>query len=228
MVLKLQLEPRRMPFVHPIHLRVKTAVFVPVFRSSELAPVFLDGWGPEIEAFEPEAIAASKAQLAAIAAAGCVGELAHGVVRIARPGERWLTEAERESLWDAFRAPVFEQVVDRSGAVLAQECEAHDGLHIESMVFSRELAAKGYYIENEKCGCGRPALRLRQPRREERFGRAAYRQLLRLNNEVEHSCAPEEPAAPAATPILTPGSVVWKRHPAANEVFPGVFQMQPA
>ena len=176
----LQLEPRRAAFVYPIEPAPPTAVLVPVFRTSDTAPVFLDGWGDAARGFAPAAIAASKGQLARLASLDDKPHLTHAVIRIARPGERWLSETERDLLWDAFQVPIFEQVVDTMGHVLAQDCEAHDGLHIASMVFSKHLTARGHYIENELCGCGRKSLRLKQSPQEERFGRAVYRQRIRL------------------------------------------------
>jgi hypothetical protein len=40
-------------------------------------------------------------------------------------------EDYRELLWHAFEVPIFEQLRDRDGTVLARECEVHDGLHVE-------------------------------------------------------------------------------------------------
>ena len=62
-----------------------------------------------------------------------------------------LTREQRERLWKAFRVPVFQQVVTRSGVLLAAECEAHDGLHMESSKF----VAIGLPLDRTPCGCGR-------------------------------------------------------------------------
>ena len=62
-----------------------------------------------------------------------------------------MSVAERERLWRAFRVPVFEQIIAPDGELLAAECEAHDGLHIEIS----GLPWDGYRLERAACGCGR-------------------------------------------------------------------------
>jgi hypothetical protein len=39
--------------------------------------------------------------------------------------------------------PVFEQILADDGSLLAMECEAHDGLHVEGWGSSSGLAAAG-------------------------------------------------------------------------------------
>ncbi|HEV3342634.1 MAG TPA: hypothetical protein VG125_19840, partial [Pirellulales bacterium] len=81
-----------------------------------------------------------------------------------------LTEEDRERLWRAFRVPVFEQRIDESGCLLAAECEAHDGLHIEA----RELHPRpGEVLETAPCGCGRTTPRLIAPERVENLRKVA-------------------------------------------------------
>jgi hypothetical protein len=67
-----------------------------------------------------------------------------------------LSEADRDTLWAAFRVPVFEQVIGKSGKRLAAECEAHDGLHIESPV----LPLENECVEHAPCPCGRKTPRI--------------------------------------------------------------------
>jgi hypothetical protein len=92
-----------------------------------------------------------------------------------------LTEADRDLLWRAFRVPVFEQFRGLHGELLAEECEAHDGLHVigEAAIFERrgqELVVTSLLalrkpvlrvltgltgeIERGLCQCGRPGERL--------------------------------------------------------------------
>lgn len=42
-----------------------------------------------------------------------------------------LAEHHRDLLWRAFGVPVFEQLRGWGGAIVAKECEVHDGLHID-------------------------------------------------------------------------------------------------
>jgi hypothetical protein len=81
--------------------------------------------------------------------------LTHAAIALARPGEALLTNADRDLLWQLFHVPIFEQIIGSEGEVLAAECEAHDGLHVES---PREWI--GYRVEEAPCGCGKTTPRL--------------------------------------------------------------------
>ncbi len=92
-----------------------------------------------------------------------------------------LTDADREAFWRAFRVPVFEQFRGLHGELLAEECEAHEGLHVigEAAIFElkgKELVATSLLalrtpvlrvltgltgeMNRGLCGCGRPGERL--------------------------------------------------------------------
>ena len=60
---------------------------------------------------------------------------------------------DRESLWQAFGVPVFEQFLSPTNALLATECDAHSGLHVVS-------GCEGFTLDHEICPCGNPAPRL--------------------------------------------------------------------
>jgi hypothetical protein len=80
-----------------------------------------------------------------------------------------LSAAERERLWRAFRVPIFEQIIGPDGELLAAECEAHDGLHVEAAGFSWDA----YRMERAPCGCGRKTPRLTSIQPAERLRSAA-------------------------------------------------------
>jgi hypothetical protein len=88
----------------------------------------------------------------------------------------------RDLLWQAFGVPVFEQLRGWSGAIIAKECEVHDGLHIddsaailhlvEDELLVTELAAQGDPVIRARtgltaeivtalCECGAETPRLR-------------------------------------------------------------------
>ena len=73
-----------------------------------------------------------------------------------RPAESLITLAERAEFWRVFGVPLFEQIMDPSGRVIAWECEAHEGLHVES----DEIELEGYQLDVNPCGCGRKTPRL--------------------------------------------------------------------
>jgi phenylacetate-CoA ligase len=71
-----------------------------------------------------------------------------------------LSEEDRNELWRAFEVPIFEQCLGPGGAVLAWECEAHDGLHIaEENIIVEQDPHSGLILT---CLTGRryPALRV--------------------------------------------------------------------
>lgn len=65
---------------------------------------------------------------------------------------------QRDSLWRAFGVPIFEQLRRSDGAVIARECEVHDGLHIVESTpnLNGEIVA-------DQCACGAETPRLRRP-----------------------------------------------------------------
>jgi hypothetical protein len=95
-----------------------------------------EGWRSRL-GFPPEAIAGPTGELARLAGDGVAGR--PGATRGARRlivytklGDRLLSAAARERLWRAFELPVFEQLRGLDCELLASECEAHEGLHLES------------------------------------------------------------------------------------------------
>jgi hypothetical protein len=132
MLVRLVWSPRRAALVYPIPPAPRTAVLMPVFRATDSVRIFPDGWTEEAKQFEPQALAGSFRQLEALAGRASPS---HALIVIRREFDPGLTDVNRDSLWKAFRVPAFEQVIDESGGLLATECEAHDGLHIESSRF---------------------------------------------------------------------------------------------
>ena len=80
---------------------------------------------------------------------------------LARRTEELLNEGQRAALWRAFRVPVFEQILADDGSLLAMECEAHDGLHVESARLAADVEnGEGMGLELGPCGCGRTTPRI--------------------------------------------------------------------
>jgi hypothetical protein len=117
--------------------------------------IFPHGWGAAAANLKPGAIAGTWPQLEALIEEE-IPSLTHALIVLARPGEPLLTSAQRDKLWRAFRVPVFQQIIGDHGVLLAAECEAHDGLHIESPGFSSNLPQ-----DAAPCGCGRTTPRLK-------------------------------------------------------------------
>jgi hypothetical protein len=152
---------RNSVFRYPMDPVPRTAVLAACFRQPRFRPnypvrIFPDGWSEEVSVFAPAAIAARREQLWVLASAGEPPILTHAVIALESRGDPLLSTEDRAWLWRAFRVPVFEQVIEPDGELLAAECEAHDGLHIEVP----GLNWIGYHVELSPCGCGRKTPRL--------------------------------------------------------------------
>lgn len=79
-----------------------------------------------------------------------------GVIVLSRPSDGLLTEDDRDFIWNALGVPAFNHLVDEDGRVLARECDAHDGLHVEAPLPSVYRDR----VISEACPCGRPGDRL--------------------------------------------------------------------
>ncbi len=161
------------PFQYPVGDAPRTAVLVPWFakpwfrfRSRAIVRHF-DGWSDEAAKFAPAAIVATRAQSLALAANPPA--ITHAIVVVARASDMLLTAADRDLLWRAFRVPAFEQLIGSRGERLAAECEAHDGLHVESA--SQDWT--GYAIDEGLCACGLRTPRVSSPVPAERVRSAA-------------------------------------------------------
>lgn len=146
--------PKR-AFVYPIPPAPPTAVLAPWFRSQGAVRVFARGWGREASSFRPAALAATWEQFESLPALAF--PLTHAVIVLAGPQDALLNLQQRRRLWNMFRVPIFEQIVRKNGILLAAECEAHSGLHIESADFN----PAGWAVDPEPCGCGRRSPRLK-------------------------------------------------------------------
>lgn len=162
----------REPFAYPVSPAPRTAVLVNWFRPGLLASpqvrIFPEGWAAEAARFEPSAVAATLDQCRNLCGV-LIPSLTHALVVLERPGWPRLTEADRDLFWRAFRVPVFEQIIGPSGQLLAGECEAHEGLHIEApgLQLGEEI------VESTPCPCGRATPRFGVRRLAEMERRAA-------------------------------------------------------
>jgi hypothetical protein len=156
-------------FQYPVVPAARTAVLGRRFRPSRIIRVFPDGWCAEAAEFRPAALAGTREQLTGLLGTR-IPSLTHALIVVLKPGERRVSEAERERFWRAFGVPLFEQVIEPSGRVLATECEAHEGLHIEAEGFVME----DHSLDESPCGCGSKTPRLRLAGRPELERAAAY------------------------------------------------------
>ena len=172
MTIKLPWTRRKAAFHYPISPVPRTAVLVDWFdpspvRGYNVVQTFAEGFTQQAAAFGPAALAGTRGQLLSLTA--LPPRLTHALIVLARPGEPLTTASERDRLWRAFGVPVFEQIIAEDGCLLAAECEAHDGLHVQ--VAGRDWDE--YWMQMAPCGCGQKSPRLHAAHLVERQRAAA-------------------------------------------------------
>ncbi len=170
--------------------RVRTAVLEPWFRVTGNAKIFDTTLLSAINNYKPRALAGPIPVLRRLAETvlitrGVLPTLDHGVLAFTGIGRTPLKECDRDLLWRAFQVPVYVQFRSWSGQMLAAECEAHEGLHIETAEARFEIRNDGSNellvmdlnhggrpahpplpvgmkgrVTNELCACGRKGPRL--------------------------------------------------------------------
>lgn len=81
-----------------------------------------------------------------------------------------LPNHHRDLLWRAFGVPVFEQLRDSEGIIVARECEVHDGLHLTSSLVVPQVPGE---VVTGQCECGADTPRIRNLAPRELRARAA-------------------------------------------------------
>lgn len=114
----------------------------------------------QVEFARPQALAGPMRDLIEVASLRELGvlklrSLSFPLVVVTGDGEARLSEADHDRLWRHFRLPVFEQVRDPDGRLLAWECEARDGFHLASGAPSN-LAVFAPRFGNCACGMAVP------------------------------------------------------------------------
>jgi hypothetical protein len=166
-------------FLSPIQPAPRTALLGSGFRSNGVARVFGPDWTQRLDSYRPEAIAAPVALLRQFA--GNRRPVDNAIFALTGVVREDISDADRDLFWHAFGVPVFEQFQGFDGAVVASECEAHQGLHIspDAAIFEQDgsellltsltdlehptiRVATGFrgYIDPACCDCGNPAPRL--------------------------------------------------------------------
>ena len=89
--------------------------------------------------------------------AGDFGDLLDAASRGARARRAvWvlnaIEEEHRAALWERFQVPVLALLLNSAGSVVAYECEAQEGLHVQ--------AGFAGDVTHEECSCGRPGPRI--------------------------------------------------------------------
>jgi hypothetical protein len=154
---------RKLPFPAAPGLRIAQVTAGPFFQHSER--FFEENWAG-LPSFAPAILAGSAPDLLSLAGQFEAGLLDLTSVDVALFAlapcpDPPLTQLSRDILWHTFGLPVFELITEQNGAILASECDAHLGWHLEPGVVlgSRELSRKlgiDVCMNHPPCPCGRP------------------------------------------------------------------------
>lgn len=141
----------RMPHTVVVHDRLTTK------RPGQVVRPCGPGLAEKIAALRPSAVAAPyRVFLDLWQRLGSDFHLSHAAVVLTPHCGPRLTREQRDMLWACFEVPVFEQVLSASGALLAWECEAHDGLHVVREWPGMDKAS----LVRTRCECGLESPRL--------------------------------------------------------------------
>ena len=86
--------------------------------------------------------------------------VSRAVFPLRRPANPFLTETQRDALWNMFQVPIYALLVDVRGNVVGYECETQDGMHLRADYAAGLLFGN---VEWKLCECGRPGPRLMPP-----------------------------------------------------------------
>ncbi len=169
---------RKLPFPAAPNLRLaQISPVAPVFDSAQsFSP---DRWH-ELESYRPRALMGIASDLQRLAKQAELGvrdltSVDYALFVLTECGHTPVSDVFKVVLWQTFGVPLYELYVGSGGMLLACECEAHEGWHIEpgtsfavkghelilempgSKPLHTGLAAK---VEPDLCPCGRAGLRL--------------------------------------------------------------------
>lgn len=135
-------EPRNRARKLDYHLNPmpRLAILMDGFHQSRQVRCFPEGWGENLNNFRPETIAGpvsalrrmAKMVLARGASFPHLKRPLMAFTGMPFPERTMLTEDDRNLFWKAFGVPVFERWLGFGLETLAKECEAHDGLHLNT------------------------------------------------------------------------------------------------
>ena len=168
---------RRLPPPAATNLRIAQIGTTAWFEDVRAFP---PGAWAEMEAYRPQVVAACARDLRQVAEQAQIraidlSSVDHAAFVLTGCGDEPLTDILRVVFWQSFGVPVYELLVGPRGMLLACECEAHDGLHVEAgatvSLLDRELAFAtagrprvrtgiSGRIETERCACGREGVRV--------------------------------------------------------------------
>jgi phenylacetate-coenzyme A ligase PaaK-like adenylate-forming protein len=143
---KFRLEGERRELFWPLPPPARTAVLMDGFRLSAGVRAFREEQKPQLVRYRPDALAGPVSRLRKLAEGAedrgsRVPRLTHSVIAFIILKQAFLSEEARETLWRVFKVPVFGQILGLNGELLAWECEAHEGFHIQPECAAFEISS---------------------------------------------------------------------------------------
>jgi hypothetical protein len=148
------------PFHAPLSLPPRAAVPDCAFMPDAALREFSSGDIRLLAEYEPEALVLSLPLALGLANEKGRPAVTNWMVVLTSVAGLPLEQHHRDLLWRAFGVPVFEQLQGWDGAVIARECEVHDGLHVDQHAAIVETHA-GELIATQLTAVEHPILRAR-------------------------------------------------------------------
>jgi hypothetical protein len=167
---------RRRSFPFPIgpHLRIAQVTSQSLFED---AGCFAFGRWHELAVYQPQVLIGPAVELRMLATRVQEGRLDltsvdHAVLVTTEVGAPLLSDVTRVVLWQVFGVPVYELLMSPDGKLLALECQAYEGWHVESQVKVMErngeifFAGKAWqvsmkgHLTKRVCACGQTGIRI--------------------------------------------------------------------
>ncbi len=169
---------RGLPFpASPHHRIAQVSAVAKPFDSAQ--PFSRDRWH-QLPTFRPQVLVGSASDLQRLYRRAESGEfdlssIDHAAFVLTQCGRAPLSDVLRVSFWQAFGVPVYELFIGARGRLLASECEAHEGWHVEPgaefYLVQGRLLLEGRFrkgiptgltaeFDESACPCGRDGMRL--------------------------------------------------------------------
>ncbi len=168
---------QQLPFPATPNLRVAQLSAAGLF---DRAAAFSDDRWQELETYRPQVLVGRAVDLHRLRDHAELGladitSVDHAVFVVTGCGDKPLSDTSRVVFWQAFGVPIYELFVGPAGTLLASECQAQEGWHVEQhakfTVIEGELMVDGLgqkgvptglfgHIETAACPCGRPGARV--------------------------------------------------------------------
>ena len=159
---------RKRQFIHPSGQQPRTALVAEGFEWSWKYTRIPDYRSPRLAAIKAQSIAGSVDTLRALARnieSGYIWipKLKHSVVAFSGMLEGPVSAADLDLFWKVFEVPVYEQFYGFGGELIAHECPAHQGMHVNryAAVFENGLDTVFRAANARKCGVFSRDLKLR-------------------------------------------------------------------